>query len=75
MKKISIDSIQEIANPLLELANLGGEQLLKMVSVGLAVGGALETIAAIIAPQIALGVAAVGTLGGMLMEYLRGRKE
>ena len=75
MAKLNLSSINDIANPLLQLANLGGEEFQKMVAAGLVTGTALEAIAAFFAPQLVLGVGAIGTLGGMLIEYLRGRKE
>ena len=72
MKKINVN---DIANPIQTLADVVGPETAKIVGAGLTVATAAQVIAMVVAPALAGGVAAVGMLAGMVLQYLRGRSQ
>jgi len=72
MKKIDIT---DFANPIQTLADIVGPETAKIVGVGLTAATAAQMIALMVAPAVAGGVAAIGMVTGMVLQYLRGRHQ
>lgn len=70
-----LEHFSEIGESVQTMADTVGPELGKIVGVGLTMATAAQVVATVVAPELTAGIVAGAMLGGMVLQWLRGRSQ